>query len=119
MKSISLLLVALLAAPLQGFAADAVKIDVYAGGNLRHSVALTGAKPSVTISHSAVPNTTLQLNLIAPEPLIIEVKEETEGNGGVVASEGRVKLLTPGSSFAVSDIKGGNFHSPYVLVRPE
>jgi len=119
MKSIPLLLAALLAAPIHGFAADAVKIDVYATGGLRYSAALTGAKPSVTISHPSVPNTTLQLNLIAPEPVILEVKEETVGDGGVVASEGRVKLLTPGSSLAVSDIKGGNFHSAYVLVRPE
>ena len=39
-----------------------------------------------------------------------------DGKGAEVI--GRIKMPTPGSSFAVAEMKGAKFHSPYVLVRP-
>jgi len=119
MKLTPLLFVAALAAPLSAVAAEPVSIDIYATGVLKHSVALSSAHPTVTVTHPTVPNTTLELSLIAPEPLILDVKEETLADGKMVEAEGRVKLLAPGNSFSVSDIQGANFHSPYVLTRPQ
>jgi hypothetical protein len=44
--------------------------------------------------------------------------KETTTDGGIAEAVGRVKLVTPGSSFDVSEIKGVRFRSSYVLVRP-
>lgn len=118
MRSTHLLLATFLVAPILASAADTTKMDVYAAGILKYSAAFEGANSSVKISSTDIPNTTLELRLIAPEPLIVEVKE-TITSGETIEAIGRVKLLTPGSSLAVSEIKGGKFHSPYVLVRPE
>ncbi|NTV71583.1 MAG: hypothetical protein HGA71_15730 [Azonexaceae bacterium] len=118
MKKTYLLLAVFLIAPIAASAADLAKIEVYAAGVLQHSVSFQGANSSVKVSSSAVPNTTLELRLIAPEPLIVEVKETITG-GEIAEAVGRVKLLRPGSSFAVSEIKGGKFHSSYLLVRQD
>lgn len=115
MKYQPLLIAALLAAPFHAFAADAVKIDIYLAGNLKQSVSLVGPNASVKVAAAGVPNTTLEFRLIAPEPLIVEMKETTT-DGEVI---GRIKMPTPGSSFAVADIKGAKFHSPYLLVRQD
>jgi len=106
-----------LIAPIFASAAEVAKIEVYATGVLQNSVSFQGANSSVKISSPAVPNTTLELRLIAPEPLIVEITETTTGAESLEAV-GRVKLLTQGESFAISEIKGATFHSPYVLVRP-
>lgn len=116
MRFVSPLLAALLALPVQAFAADVVKIDVYLAGELKQSVSLVGPNSTVRFSPGGLPNTTLELRLVAPEPVIFDMKETTN-DGGVVEAVGRIKMLTPGSSFAVSEIKGGKFHNPYVLVR--
>jgi len=42
--------------------------------------------------------------------------KETSTDGSKEVA-GRAKLLSSGSSFAVSEIKGAKFRSPYVLVR--
>lgn len=115
MKSLSLLLAALLAAPLHAFAVDAVKIDVYLAGTLEQSVSLVGPNSTVKFSPRDTPSTTCELRLIAPEPVIVEMKETSTDGSKEVA--GRAKLLSSGSSFAASDIKGAKFRSPYVLVR--
>ena len=116
MKYLPLTLAALLAVPIHAVAADVAKIDIYLAGQLNQSISFLGANSTVKFSPAGVPNTTLELRLIAPEPLIVEMKETTM-DGGIAEAVGRVKLLTPGSSFNVSEIKGGKFHSPYVLVR--
>jgi len=117
MKFLPLSLAALLAVPTHGFAADAVKIDIYLAGHLEQSISFPGANSTVKFSPTGLPNTTLELRLIAPEPLIVEMKETTT-DGEIAEAVGRVKLVTPGSSFDVSEIKGARFRSPYVLVRP-
>ncbi len=116
MKSKSLISAALLALSVHVCAVEAVKIDLYADGDLKYAASLAGANSSIKISHSDIPNTTIELRLIAPEPLIVEVKETT-GNGESESATGRVKLLTPGSSMPLANIQGGKFHSRYVLVR--
>lgn len=113
MKYQPLLIAALLAAPVHALAADAVNIDIYLAGNLKQSVSLIGPNATVKVAAAGVQNTTLEFRLIAPEPVIVEMKETTS-EGEVV---GRIKMPTPGSSFTVADIKGVKFHSPYVLVR--
>lgn len=117
-KSLPLLLAALLAIPVQAFAADAIKIDLYLAGALKQSISLAGPNAMTKFSPIGMPNTTLELRLIAPEPIIVEMKEITL-DGSAAEAIGRVKLPTPGGSFAVAEIKGGKFHHPYVLVRPE
>lgn len=116
MKSLSLLLAALLAVPLHAIAADAVKIDVYLAGALKQSVSLVGPNSIVKFSPSGIPGTTLELRLIAPEPVIIEMTETTTDDGGSEVV-GRVKMPTPGGSVAVSEVKGAKYHGAYVLVR--
>lgn len=113
-----LLITALLAASSQAYAADAVKLDVYEHGELKHSVSLAGANSTVQFPQTDIPNTTLELRLIAPEPLIVEVKE-TATDGAVAQAVGRIKLLKAGNSITVSDIKEAKFQSHYVLVRPD
>lgn len=107
-----------LAAPCLASAAEVAKIEVYADGVLQHSLSFQGPNSSFKVSSPAVPNTTLELRLIAPEPLIVEVKESITGGESSEAA-GKVKLVTRGDSLAVSKIKEGGFHSRYVLVRPE
>jgi hypothetical protein len=115
-KSIPLLTALLLAIPVPSFAADAVKIDIFLAGDLQQSVSLAGPNAIVRFSPADKPGSTLELRLIAPEPVIVEMKETTtDGSGSEVL--GRIKMPTPGSSIAVADLKGPKFHSPYVLVR--
>lgn len=117
MKYLPLTLAALLAVPIHAVAADVAKIDIYLAGQLNQSISFLGANSTVKFSPTGIPNTTLELRLIAPEPLIVEMKETTT-DGGIAEAVGRVKLVTPGSSFDVSKIKGVRFRSSYVLVRP-
>lgn len=107
---------ALLAIPSYSLAADAVKFDIYLAGNLQHSVSLVGPNAMVKFIPEGIPDATLEFRLIAPEPVIVEMKE-TMTKGGSPEVVGRIKMPTPGSSFAVSEIKGSKFHNPYVLVR--
>ena len=116
-KSVPVLLAALLAIPVQAFAADTIQIDVYLEGKLKQSVSLSGPNASAKFSPTGMPNTTLEFRLIAPEPIIVEMKE-IANDGSAPEATGRIKLHTPGSSIAVADIKGSKFHNPYVLVRP-
>lgn len=115
MKSLFLLLAALLALPGHALAANTIRIDIYLAGELEHFVLLAGANSTVKFSPKDSPNTTLELRLIAPEPLIVEIRETSSNDDGVVV--GRAKILEPGSSFAVSEIQGARFRKPYVLVR--
>lgn len=117
-KVIRLVFAVSLAAQCLVSAADVAKIEIYADGVRQHSLSFQGANSSVRISSPAVPNTSLELRLIAPEPLIVEVKESITG-GEPSEATGKVKLLTRGDSLAVSQIKEGGFHSRYVLVRSE
>ncbi len=116
MKYTSLLIAALLAIPAQVLAADTVKIDVYLAGSLQQSVSLVGPNAKVSFSPLNFPGSTIELRLIAPEPVIVEMKETTTDGAGTEVV-GRVKMATPGASFAVAEIKGVKFHHPYVLVR--
>ena len=113
MKYQPLLIAALLAAPLHAFAADAVKFDLYVASDFKQAISLVGPNATVKVPAYGTPNATLEFRLIAPEPVILEIKETTSA-GEVV---GRIKLPTPGSSFTVADIKDAKFRSPYVLVR--
>jgi hypothetical protein len=115
-KSLPILLAALLVTPVSSFAADAIKIDVYLGGSLKQSVSLAGPNAVAKFSPNGMPNTMIEFRLIAPEPIIIEMKETTN-DGSAPEAIGRIKLHTPGSSIAVADIKGSKFHHPYVLTR--
>lgn len=115
MKSFSLLIAALLAIPAQVLAADTVKIDIFLAGSLQQSVSLVGPNAVAKFSPSSIPGSTLELRLIAPEPVIVEMKETTNVDGAEVI--GRIKMATPGGSVSVADIKGAKFHHPYVLVR--
>lgn len=115
MKSPFLLLAALLALPGHALAAPPIGIDIYLADQLQYLVTLAGANSTVKISPKDSPHTTLELRLIAPEPLIIEVKETSSDDD--VVNIGRAKILAPESSFAVSEIQGVRFRQPYVLVR--
>ncbi|UCV02117.1 hypothetical protein ACLIKD_10995 [Azonexus sp. IMCC34842] len=116
MKSLPILLAALLAIPVPALAGDPVKIDVYLGGELEQTVSLAGANATAKLTTSKAPNATLEFHLIAPEPLIFEVKEVIAGSSQEEAA-GRVVLFKTGNSFDVSEIKGSKFRNAYVLVR--
>jgi hypothetical protein len=116
MKFLPMLLAALLAVPVSSLAGEAVKIEIRLPGDLKQSVALVGPNSSAKFTSTASPNTVFELRLIAPEPLILDVRESTTDGCGAEAV-GRITLLTPGSSFAVSEIKGAKFQNPYVVVR--
>lgn len=119
MKSISLLIAGLLAISTHAFAVDdGVKFNIYLAGQLQRSVALVGPNAKFKFSPTDEPNSTLEFRLIAPEPVIVEMKETT-ADGAHSEVVGRIKLPTPGSSFAVADIKGAKFQHPYVLVRAD
>ena len=119
MKSISLLIAGLLAIPTHVFAVDdGVKFNIYLAGKLQQSVALVGPNAKFKFSPSGEPNSTLEFRLIAPEPVIVEMKE-TAIDGRQAEAVGRVKMPTPGSSVAVAEIKEAKFHHPYVLVRAD
>lgn len=115
MKFLPLFLAAVVTLPIHALAADAVKIDIYVAGSLAHSLSLTGPNSTVKFSLKERPDTTCELRLIAPEPVIVEVTETSTDGAPIVA--GRAKMPTSGSSFAVSEIKGAHFRTPYVLVR--
>lgn len=117
-KKIRIIFAVSLAAPCLALAAEVAKLEVFADGVRQHSLSFQGPNSSFKVSSSLVPNTILELRLIAPEPLIVEVKESITGGESSEAA-GRVTLLTGGESLAVSQIKEGGFHSRYVLVRPE
>lgn len=109
---------AALAFPVGSLAADPVKIEIFLGGQLKQSVTLVGPNASARFTPHEMPDTTLELRLIAPEPVILEMKE-TAGQGNASEATGRIKLVSAGSSVAVADIKGNRFHNPYVLVRKD
>ena len=117
MKSLLVFLATVLAMPVPALAADAIKIDIYLAGALKQSVSLSGPNSSVKFTPLGMPNTVIELRLIAPEPIILEMKETTT-DGEPVEVVGRIKLHTPGGSYAVSEMKGTKFHNAYVLVRP-
>lgn len=116
MKLLSPLFAALLTVSVPAFAADPVKIEICLPGDLKQSVALIGPNSSAKFTSTTSPNTTLELRLVAPEPLILDIRETTT-DGSVADAVGRIKLVTPGSSVAVSEIKGAKFQNPYVVVR--
>ncbi len=99
-------------------AADPVKFDVLLGGQLKQSVTLQGPNATARFSPHEMPGTTLEIRLIAPEPLILEMKE-TDSKHAAGEATGRIKLATSGSSVAVADLKGSHFQHPYVLVRKD
>lgn len=115
MKPLFPLLVALLALPGHALAANPIRIDIYLADELQYLVTLDGANSTAKISPRVSPHTTLELRLIAPEPLIVEVRETSSDDQ--VVNVGRAKIFSPGSSFAVSEIQGAKFRQPYVLVR--
>lgn len=116
MKASLLILAAALSAPLLATAADPVKFEVFLSGELKQSVSLAGPNSMYKFSPEGQAGTTLEFKLIAPEPLILEMKESVAGNAGSDVV-GRVALIKAGSSVNVADIKGSQFRSPYVLVR--
>ena len=118
MKVSALILAAALALPCLASAAEPVKFEIYLDGTLKQSVSLVGPHSKFKFSPEGLADTTLEFRLIAPEPLILEMKEMTapEGSPEIV---GRVALTKPGSSVTVSEIKGAKFKHPYVLVRKE
>lgn len=117
MKSHLSLLAALAFSSVTSMAGEPVSLDLYLNGGLRTHVTLQGANSSYTYWLGDAAGTMLQLRLVAPEPLIVDVEETTEGRAKPLAS-GRVKLVGTGSSVALADLKGSDFQHPFVLVRP-
>ena len=117
MKSSASLLAALLIASSAALAAEPVNFDVYIDGKLQHHVSLSGPHSGFKFWVPEDPTTVLEMKLVAPEPIILEVQEST-GDAQPHAS-GRLKLVGKGGSAAVADLKGAKFRHPYVLVRPE
>lgn len=116
MKPRALLVAALLISSTYAVAGEGVRIDIFLADDLKQSVALVGPNSSVKFSPEGLPDTTLELRLIAPEPVIFDLIETTAGDR-TPAVVGRIKLPVPGASVAVAGLKAAGFHQPYVLVR--
>lgn len=116
MKSFTPLLASLCFAT-SAIAAEPVKVDVYLDGKLQHHVTLVGPHAGFKFWVPDDLTTALEMKLVAPEPIILEIKEST-GDAAPHAT-GRVKLVGKGGSAAVAELKGAPFRHAYVLVRPE
>ena len=118
MKHLATLFGALLIAVGACHAADPVKIDIYLDGKLQQQATLKGPNSVYKFWLDEEPGTILELQLVAPEPIIVDLKETATGRAAPNAL-GRAKLVGRGGQFAVSEPKGESFKHPYVLVRPE
>ncbi len=118
MKSLAIFASALLLLVGTSHAADPVKIDIYLDGKLQQQATLTGPNSVYKFWLDEDPGTILELQLVAPEPVIVDLKETAAGRAAPNAL-GRAKLVGRGGQFAVSELKGESFRHPYVLVRPE
>lgn len=124
MKVLSLITAALIALPLPAFAAEEVLINISMADLFYKSVSLSGPNASVTLNPAKIPNTTLEIKLLAPEPIVVQLKETTTLEAGtsnqtVVETIGKIALSRPGGSVTVTELKGSKFHHPYVITRPE
>lgn len=115
-KPANLLIAAFLAAPVAAFAADPIQVDVQLPNKFHQTLSVGGNGSFAKFTPVGMPDTVLEIRLIAPEPLIIDFKETTVGSQTQEVT-GRVKLVSPGSSVAVADLKDVKFHNAYVLVR--
>ncbi len=116
MKSLS----ALFAALSLSFAAQAVEpvlIDVYIDGKLQEQVKLAGANAHYQFWVKNDLDTALEVRLVAPEPIIVDIRETTAGRDAPNGS-GRVKLVGARDSFSVAELKNSGFRHQYTLVRP-
>jgi hypothetical protein len=96
MKYLSLLAAAFMAVSTHVTAADEAKVEIYLDGERQQTFTLAGPNATVKYLPSLYPNTTLEFRLLAPEPLILEVKEMAT-DSGAVAAVGKVKLVQTGS----------------------
>ena len=111
------LLLALLA-PLAASAGEPVKLDVYVDGELEQHVVLQGFKATSKFVLHKAPDTQLEIQLIAPAPLIVEVRESSKSSGQG-PQVGRAKLLDKGAQFNLSELKNSHFQREYILVKPD
>lgn len=118
MKKSFLLAAACLMVSLPALAAKPVRVDVYLGGQLEFEVELAGLQSGTTLSPTGKPETTLEMRLVAPEPIILEIKETVRGTTPHEAVA-RVKLVGPGESVQITELKGSTFRHPFILKRPE
>lgn len=116
MKLAAPLLASLLLAATATYAAEPIKVDIYLDGKLQQQVTLTGAHAEFKFKLLDDPATALEMKLVAPEPIIIDLKETADSQPAV---SGRIKLVGAGGSATVADLKGAQFRHAYVLVRPE
>ncbi len=115
-KPVSLLIAAFLAVPGAAFATDPIQVDVQLPEKFHQTLSVGGNGSYAKFTPVGMPDTVLEIRLIAPEPLIIDFKETTNGSEPQEVT-GRVKLVSPGSSVAVEELKDAKFHHAYVLVR--
>ena len=116
MKTSAIFLAACLAAPISALATDPIQVDVQLPEKFNQTLSLKGNGSFAKFTPVGMPETELELRLIAPEPLIVDFKETTLGGQPQEVTQ-RVKLLSPGSTVSVDAIKGAKFHNTYVLVR--
>ena len=116
MKSLSALFAALSLA-FAAQAAEPVLIDVYIDGKLQEQVKLAGANAHYQFWVKNDLETALEVPLIAPEPIIVDIRETTTGREAPNGS-GRVKLVGARDSFSVAAFKDAGFRHQYTLVRP-
>ncbi|MEN3374180.1 hypothetical protein [Dechloromonas sp. ZS-1] len=119
MKKRFLLAAACLMTSLPVLAAKPVRVDVYLGGQLEFEVELAGLQSGTTLSPTGKPETTLEMRLVAPEPIILDIKEVVRGAASTHEATARVKLVGQGESIQITDLKGSTFQHPFVLKRPE
>ncbi len=118
MKIHSLLVASTILGASACYASDPVKVDIYLDGKLQQQAMLNGPNSVYKFWLDEDPGTILEMQLVAPEPIIFDLKETGSGVGRPGA-HGRAKLVGRGGQFDVSELKGETFKHRYVFVRPE
>lgn len=93
-------------------------VDVYLRGKLLEQVSFTAPVYARRFWLNESPDTLVELRLVAPQPLIFEVKEFDESGRDVTATA-RVRLPVSGDALAASELNGQPLRNDFRFVRTQ
>lgn len=104
--------------PAMAFAVDPAKVDILVNGQVKQQISLQGPNDGVNFKLDSTQDTVLEIRLVAPEPLILDLRESA-GSQDAHPSTARVTLVGRGEHVLLHTIHGTHFTHPYELVRVE
>lgn len=107
-----------LCSPALSFAVDPAKVDIVVNGQVKQQISLQGPNSGVNFKLDSTQDTVLEIRLVAPEPLILDLRESS-GSHDDHPSKARVTLVGRGEHVLLRSISGTHFTHPYELVRVE